>query len=79
MYEGNQVREFYSQLPRPVLVGIEATGSMQRFLNLVDELGINHSAAIRAGEPRKAETWQVGTGTQMSCPSERTPRSGERI
>ena len=27
MHEGNNVREFYSQLPRPVLVGIEATGS----------------------------------------------------
>ncbi len=26
MDEGNQVREFYSQLPHPVLVGIEATG-----------------------------------------------------
>ena len=26
MHEGNEVREFYSQLPRPVLVGIEATG-----------------------------------------------------
>ena len=35
MHEGNEVREFYSQLPRPVLVGIEATGSMQRFLNLM--------------------------------------------
>jgi hypothetical protein len=26
MHEGNEVREFYSQLPRPVLVGIGATG-----------------------------------------------------
>ena len=29
MHEGDQVREFYAQLPRPALVGIEATGSMQ--------------------------------------------------
>jgi hypothetical protein len=29
MHEGNEVREFYSELPRPVLVGIEATGSMR--------------------------------------------------
>ena len=36
MHEGNNVREFYSQLPRPVLVGIEATGSMQWFLSLMD-------------------------------------------
>src|ERR1700680_2341490 len=56
-HEGNNVREFYSQLPRPVRVGIEATGSMQWFLNLMEELGIEcqvgHPAKIRAAEPRK--------------------------
>src|SRR5215468_5999199 len=56
-HEGNEVREFYSQLPRPVLVGIEATGSMNWFLNLMDELGIEcrvgHPATIRAAAPRK--------------------------
>ena len=57
MHEGDQVREFYSKLPRPVLVGIEATGSMHWFLNLMDELGIEcrvgHPATIRAAAPRK--------------------------
>src|ERR1700747_1253584 len=56
-HEGNNVREFYSSLPRPVRVGIEATGSMQWFLNLMEELGIEclvgHPAQIRAAEPRK--------------------------
>jgi transposase len=56
-HEGNEVREFYSQLPRPVLVGIEATGSMHWFLNLMEELGIEcrvgHPAAIRAAAPRR--------------------------
>jgi len=56
-HEGNEVREFYSQLPRPVLVGIEATGSMHWFLNLMDELGIEcrvgHPATIRAAAPRR--------------------------
>jgi len=56
-HEGNEVREFYSQLPHPVLVGIEAAGSMQWFQNLMDELGIEcqvgHPATIRAAEPRK--------------------------
>ena len=33
-HEGNAVREFYSNLPRPVRVGMEATGSMQWFVNL---------------------------------------------
>ncbi len=46
-----------AELPRPVLVGIEATGSMQWFLNLMGELGIEcrggHPATIRAAEPRK--------------------------
>lgn len=56
-HEGDKVREFYSNLPRPVRVGIEATGSMQWFLNLMEELGIEcqvgHPANIRAAEPRK--------------------------
>jgi transposase len=56
-HEGDSVREFYSKLPRPVRVGIEATGSMQWFLNLMEELGIEclvgHPATIRAAEPRK--------------------------
>jgi len=57
MHEGNEVQEFYSQLPRPVLVGIEATGSMHWFLKLMEEMGIEcrvgHPATIRAAEPRK--------------------------
>jgi transposase len=56
-HEGNTVREFYCNLPRPVRVGIEATGSMQWFVNLMEELGIEclvgHPAEIRAAEPRK--------------------------
>ena len=56
-HEGNNVREFYSNLAKPVRVGIEATGSMQWFVNLMEELGIErlvgHPAEIRAVEPRK--------------------------
>jgi transposase len=56
-HEENIVREFYSNLPGPVRVGIEATGSMQWFVNLMEELGIEclvgHPAEIRAAEPRK--------------------------
>jgi hypothetical protein len=37
-HEGNTVREFYSSLTWPVRVGIEATGSMQWFLSLMEEL-----------------------------------------
>jgi len=56
-HEGNNVREFYSKLPHPMRVGLEATGSMQWFVNLMEELGIEclvgHPAEIRAAEPRK--------------------------
>ena len=56
-HEGSIVREFYANLPRPARVGIEATGSMQWFVNLMEELGIEclvgHPATIRAAEPRK--------------------------
>ena len=56
-HEGESVREFYSTLPGPVRVGIEATGSMKWFLQLMEELGIDcqvgHPATIRAAEPRR--------------------------
>ena len=53
----NQVREFYSQLPHPVLVRVEAIGPMQWFLDLLQELGIEcqvgDATKVRAAEPRK--------------------------
>ena len=56
-HEGNEVREFYAALEGPVVVGIEATGAMQWFLELLEELGIvcrvGHPAKIRAAETRK--------------------------
>src|ERR1700680_2177492 len=56
-HEGNNVREFYSTLPKPVRVGIEATGSLHWFVDLLEELEIEcqvgHPAKIRAAEPRK--------------------------
>ena len=33
LHEGSAVREFYSQLPRPVLVGIEAVGPFKSIPN----------------------------------------------
>jgi transposase len=56
-HEGSEVQEFYSSLPKPVRVGIEATGTMQWFLELLEELGmecqVGDAAKIRAAEPRK--------------------------
>jgi transposase len=56
-HEGEKVQEFYSALDGQVLVGIEATGSMQWFLRRMEELGIEcrvgHPAKIRKAETRK--------------------------
>ena len=56
-HEGEDVREFYSGLPGPVRVGIEASCATQWFLQLMEELGVEcwvgHPAKIRAYEPRK--------------------------
>jgi len=56
-HEGEMVRDFYATLPAPVVVGIEATGSMGWFLQLMDELGVTcqvgHPAAIRKAETRR--------------------------
>ena len=47
----------YGALEGRVMVGIEATGAMQWFLELLEELGIEcrvgHPAKIRAQETRK--------------------------
>jgi transposase len=56
-HEGETVREFYAAIPAPVVVGIEATGSMGWFLRLMEELEITchvgHPAAIRKAEVRR--------------------------
>ena len=56
-HQGETVREFYSALSGPILVGIEATGSMQWFLEMLEDLGIEcrvgHPAKIRQAETRK--------------------------
>jgi transposase len=56
-HDGQTVREFYAALPAPVVVGIEATGSMGWFLSLMAELGITchvgHPAKIRKAETRR--------------------------
>ena len=57
LHEGEKVREFYAALAGPVQVGIEASGSMHWFLELMEELGIDrrvgHPSEIRKAEARK--------------------------
>jgi transposase len=56
-HEGDAVRAFYASLPPPVVVGIEATGSMRWFLTLMEQLAVTcyvgHPATIRSSEPRR--------------------------
>jgi transposase len=56
-HDGDAVREFYAGLPHPVVVGIEATGSMGWFLRVMEDLAITchvgHPAKIRSAEPRR--------------------------
>jgi len=57
MHEGEALREFYASIRPPVVVGIEATGSMGWFLRLLEELAIEcrvgHPTAIRKAETRR--------------------------
>jgi hypothetical protein len=68
-HEGNNVREFYSTLAGPVRVGIEATGSMQWFVNLMEELGIE----CLVGDP--AEIWAAFEGATGSAVLVEAPSS----
>ena len=56
-HEGEAVRDFYACVRPPVVVGIEATGSMGWFLRLMEELAIEcrvgHPVAIRKAESRR--------------------------
>jgi len=56
-HDGETVREFYASIPGPAVVGIEATGSMGWFLQLLEELRIpcrvGHPAAVRKAETRR--------------------------
>jgi transposase len=59
-HENGEANAFYRGLPKPVRVGIEATGPMHWFERLLSELGhelwIGDSAKIRASEVRKQKT-----------------------
>jgi hypothetical protein len=62
-HEGNKVREFYAALEGRVRVGIEATGAMQWFLELLEELGIESRVGDRrrrSGQPRRGNRSMIG-------------------
>jgi len=61
-HEGSAVREFYGGLEGPVVVGIEATGSMRWFWNYWRSWGLNVGLAIRrrSGRPRRGNRSMIG-------------------
>jgi hypothetical protein len=61
-HQGETVREFYSALSGPILVGIEATGSMQWFLELMEEWGSNAASVIprRSAKQKHASKSMIG-------------------
>ena len=60
VHAAGEAKQFYALLPVPVLVGMEATGNSQWFIELVQDLGheiwIGDAAAIRASYVRKQKT-----------------------
>ena len=70
-HDGTTVRDFYAALPPPVVVGIEATGSMGWFLRLMAELGVTCSvgdpAKVRKVETRRQSTTAATRRCSSSC------------
>ena len=60
VHDTGDAQRFYARLPAPVLVGMEATGNSQWFVELVEDLGhaiwIGDAAQIRASYVRKQKT-----------------------
>ena len=60
VHASGEARQFYGQLAAPVLIGMEATGNSQWFIELVQDLGheiwIGDAAQIRASYIRKQKT-----------------------
>ena len=60
VHASGEARQFYEQLAAPVLIGMEATGNSQWFIELVEDLGhvvvIGDAAQIRASYVRKQKT-----------------------
>ncbi len=60
VHAAGEAKRFYEQLAAPVLVGMEATGNSQWFIELVEDLGheiwIGDAAQIRASYVRRQKT-----------------------
>jgi transposase len=82
-HDGTAVRDFYAGLPPPILVGVEATGSMGWFVRLMDDLGITcrvgDPARIRAVDTRRQKHDRRDARLLLTLLAESvSPRSGCR-
>jgi len=79
VHGSGEAQPFYKQLPRPALVGMEATGNCQWFIELVEDLGhvlwIGDAAQIRASYVRKQKNDRRDAGHILKLLAEgRFPR-----
>src|SRR5262245_10892156 len=65
-HDGTTVRDYYAGLPPPVVVGIEANGSMRWFLRLMEELGVT-CVVGDPGKVRKTETRRQKHDRRQGC------------
>ena len=56
LHEGSGVRQFYATLEAPVLVGLEATGSMQWFFRIARRVGDRVSGGTSGQDSRGRDT-----------------------
>jgi len=66
-HEGEAVHEFYASIPPPVVVGIEATGSMGWFLRLMEELAIECRVGHRWRFGRRSHAGRNTIGVTRRC------------
>src|SRR3981081_2332168 len=83
VHASGDAKMFYQQLAAPVLIGMEATGNSQWFIELVEDLGheiwIGDAAQIRASYVRKQKTDKRDAAHILKLGVEaRLPRVGRR-
>jgi len=71
VHASGEARKFYAQLRAPALIGIEATGNSQWFVEMVEDVGhaiwIGDAAAISSQLWPAAEDGQAGCGAHPAA------------
>ena len=68
VHASGDAKQFYQQLAAPVLIGMEATGNSQWFIELVQDLGHEIWSEMRPrSEPVMCASRRPTNGTQRTC------------